>query len=95
MSRLSEWFIRHTLDSMLVTLDLTTDALRRLESEAARRGISVDDVIAEFAFRLPSDVRPTGQRLSFIGVGASGDTRPVDVRRERAELAERKLIEGI
>ncbi len=80
---------------MPVTVELPAEALRRLEAEAARRGTSIDDVIAEFAARLPNEAPPSGHRLSFIGIGASGDTRPFDIHRERAELAERKLAEGI
>jgi hypothetical protein len=75
---------------MSVTVELPAEALRRLEAEAARRGISIDDVIAEFAARLPIE----DPLESFIGCGASGDTRPFDIHRERAELAERKLAEG-
>ena len=76
---------------MSVTVELPAEALRRLEAEAARRGISIDDVIAELASRLPIE----DPLESFIGCGASGDTRPFDIHRERAELAERKLAEGI
>jgi hypothetical protein len=80
---------------MSVTVELPDEALRRLEAEAARRGVSIGEVIAEFASRLPDEAPSSGHRLSFVGIGASGDTRPIDVRRERAELAERKLAEGI
>jgi hypothetical protein len=80
---------------MSVTVELPAEALRRLEAEATRRGISIDDVIAELAARLPDEVPSSGHRLSFIGIGASGDTRPFDIHRERAELADRKLAEGI
>jgi len=82
---------------MSVTVELPAEALRRLEAEATRRGVSIDDVIAELAANLPVDTPSpsSGHRLSFIGIGASGDTRPFDIHRERAELAERKLAEGI
>lgn len=75
---------------MSVTVELPPEALRRLEAEATRRGISIDDVIAEFAANLPIE----DPLESFIGCGASGDTRPFDIHRERAELADRKLAEG-
>jgi len=78
-----------------VTLDLPEDALERLRAEADRRGVSVDDLVAELASRLPAETRAGAHRLSFIGIGASGDTRPLEIHRERAELAERKLAEGI
>ena len=78
-----------------MTVELPAEALRRLEAEAVRRGTSIDDVIAELAARLPDEAPPSGHRLSFIGIGASRGTRPFHIHRERAELAERKLAEGI
>jgi hypothetical protein len=83
---------------MPLTVDLPPDVLRRLEAEAARRGVTVDDVIAELASGLPGEVNEVpkrGRRLSFVGIGASGDTRPFDIHRERDELATRKLVDGI
>lgn len=83
---------------MPMTVDLPPDVVRRLEAEAARRGVVVDQVIAELAAGLPEDATdaPTRSRtLSFIGIGASGDTRPFDLCRERDELASRKLADGI
>ena len=73
---------------MHVTVELPVDALRSLEAEAARRKVSIGDVIAALANQLPDVDPPTRHRLSFVGIGASGDTRPIDARRERAELAE-------
>lgn len=75
---------------MPVTVELRAEALRRLEAESARRGVTIDDVIAELANHLPVE----DPLESFIGCGASGDTRPFDIHRERAELVERKLAEG-
>lgn len=80
---------------MSVTVHLPAEALRRLQGEAALRGTSIDDVIADLASRLPDAVPSSGHRLSFIGVGASRDTRPIDVRRDRADLAGQKLTEGL
>lgn len=56
---------------MSVTVELPAEALRRLEAEANRRGISIDDVIAELAAALP--VESNGQRRNpaFVGIGAS------------------------
>ena len=34
---------------MTATVDLPVEALRRLEAEATRRGVTIDDVIAELA----------------------------------------------
>jgi hypothetical protein len=45
----------------------------RLEMEAARRGITVEQLIGEFAENLPSgDEANETPALSFIGIGRSG-----------------------
>ncbi len=80
---------------MCVTVHLPAEALRRLQFEAARRGTTIDDVIADLASRLPDAAPSSRHRLSLIGVGASGDTRPVDVKRDRADLAAQKFTEGL
>jgi hypothetical protein len=51
---------------MIVTIDLPDDGLARLRSEATRRGVSIDTVIAELAGQLPSS-SPSKRRLSFAG----------------------------
>ncbi|MTD16029.1 hypothetical protein GIS00_19005 [Nakamurella sp. YIM 132087] len=66
---------------MTLSIDLPEQALARLRAEAHRRGISVDDVVAELASQLPperGDVRR--RRLAFVGAGASknGITHQVD-----------------
>lgn len=81
--------------TMSVTVQLPAEAVRWLQGEEARRGISIDDVIAELASQLPAAAVSSGHRLSFIGVGASDDNRPIDVRRDRADLAEQKLTDGL
>ena len=80
---------------MSVTVDLPAELVARLRAEAARRGVSVDAVIADFAARLPSGDPARQHTLNFIGLGASGRTEPMDLRRERAELAARRDTEGI
>lgn len=62
---------------MPVTVELPTEALRRLEAEAARRGVGIDAVIAEFAGTLPepADGQPRRRRLAITGIGASGGGR--------------------
>lgn len=58
---------------MSVTVEIPAEALARLEAEAARRGVSIDVVIAELADTLPEGgaVAPR-RRLAFAGIGASG-----------------------
>jgi hypothetical protein len=69
-----------------VTVDLPDEALARLRAEAARRGMSIDEVIVEFAERLPSDAPVASRRtLAFVGAGAS---KAGITRRMEATLAE-------
>lgn len=37
----------------------------------------------------------SSHRLRFVGMGRSGSSEPIDIHRERARLAEKKLAEGI
>lgn len=69
-----------TLAGMAVTLELPPATLRRIESEAARRGVSIDVVIAELAEALPAKEDPgegpvRRRKLAISGIGASGGTR--------------------
>lgn len=56
---------------MTVTVDLPEDALARLEAEAKRRGVSIDQVIVELAEALPAETPSAKRTLSFIGLGSS------------------------
>jgi hypothetical protein len=77
---------------MSVTVELSEDALARLRAEAARRGLSIDEVIAELAAaHLPAE----DPLEAFIGCGASGRSEPFDIHHERAELAAKKHAEGV
>jgi hypothetical protein len=80
---------------MALSVGLPEEALARLRPEAARRGTSVDDFIADLIGRLPRPVVGRRHRLSFVGIGESGRGEPTDVKRERAELAARKYAEGV
>ncbi|MGE3621596.1 MAG: hypothetical protein AB7L84_14145 [Acidimicrobiia bacterium] len=52
---------------MVLTVDLPADVLRRLEAEAARRGVTVDtlaaELMAELADRLPAEAGPADAEL--------------------------------
>jgi len=74
---------------MSVTVDLPEDALRRIEAEAARRGVTIDDIIAELAARLPDE----DPLEAFNGCGASGDAEPFDIHRARDDMASAKLTD--
>lgn len=56
---------------MSVTVDLPPEVLQRLEAEATRRGVTIDEVIAELAAGLPAESTERPKRLSFVGIGAS------------------------
>jgi hypothetical protein len=65
---------------MALNVELPPATLRRLEAEAARRGVGIDVVIAELAEALPDDdttVEPPTPRRKFAlaGIGASGGGR--------------------
>lgn len=53
-----------------MTLDLPAEAQTRLQAEATRRGITLDQLVAELADSLPGEAPK--QQLSFIGAGHSG-----------------------
>lgn len=72
---------------MTVTVDLPEDVLVRLRTEAERRGVSIDLVIAELVEALPSEAPPAPRTLSFIGLGSS-------TSRRRARDAEDLLADG-
>jgi len=75
---------------MRLYVELPEDALARLRTEAARRCVTIDVVVAELAAHLPAE----DPLEAFIGCGASGRTEPFDVHHERAELAAKSLAEG-
>jgi len=78
---------------MSVTVNLPEDLAARLEAEAARRGVTVDELVAEaVTARLPG--AESDPLEAFIGCGRSGRTEPFDLGQARRDLAERKLAEG-
>lgn len=82
---------------MTVTLDLPAEAQARLQAEATRRGITLDQLVAEIADSFPvAGVKPAAGTLEgFFGSGDSGDpawaTR--DIHELRHDLAQRRLAE--
>ena len=57
---------------MTLSIELPEAAIARLRAEAVRRGVSVDEVIAELADQLPAQPVEGGRRrLAFVGAGAS------------------------
>lgn len=76
---------------MTVTLDLPDDALERLRAEASRRGITVDELVAELAATLVEE----DPLEAFIGCAGSGAAEAFDIGRERRRLAEAKSAAGL
>lgn len=60
---------------MTVTVDLPEDVLARLRAESARRGVSIDVVIAELTRSLPAEAHAATRPISFIGLGSSSSGR--------------------
>lgn len=58
---------------MSVTVELPAPLLARLRAEAARRGLSIDEVIADLAGQLPAENGAVSRdrRLAFVAAGAS------------------------
>ena len=56
---------------MTLTVEISEDTLGRLRAEAARRGVSIDVLIAELAETLPPETGREERKLSIIGLGAS------------------------
>ncbi|MFN8038880.1 MAG: hypothetical protein U0Q07_06680 [Acidimicrobiales bacterium] len=79
---------------MTVNVDLPDEMIDALRAEATRRGVSVDELIAEW---ISDRLEPPGRRrFGFIGVGHSGDgelsTRYKDYR--RAAIAGRSAADA-
>lgn len=57
------------------TVELSPQVVARFEAEAARRGVSVADLLATLADDLPNLDRDAGRRPGFVGLGASSSGR--------------------
>jgi len=61
---------------MTVTLELSDDAIARLEAEARRRGLTLDEFVAEIASTLPAEHDGSAPRkLRFFAIGRSTSGR--------------------
>src|SRR5262249_52980360 len=79
-----------TLEVVSMTVNLPDEVARRLAAEAARRGVSPEQVAVEaIDAQLPPEApeRSPKRRLSFIGIGASKSGR-------RAADTDEMLAEG-
>lgn len=57
------------------TVELPPQVADRFKAEAARRGVSVSDLLGALADDLPNADRPTGARPGFVALGASSSGR--------------------
>lgn len=72
---------------MSVTVDLPDDVLRRLEAEAARRGVAVELLIAETLERdFPAEAARS-PKLSFIGIAEAREDLSENYKQIRRDLA--------
>jgi hypothetical protein len=77
---------------MTVIVELTVEDQARLEAEVIRRGITLDQLIAELAKQLPPVSAPASGSLDeFFGSADSGDSEWAtrDIHELRHELANR------
>lgn len=83
--------------NMSMTVEVPEPLAGRLAAEAARRGVSANDVAVEALEGVYGLVEPAGDRDSldaFIGCGSSGRTEPFDIAQARSDLAARKFAQG-
>jgi plasmid stability protein len=81
---------------MAVSVPLPDELAHRLEVEAARRGMTPEELAAEMLqAHLPAERGAAGDALdAFFGIGDSSSQEPFDIKRIRREIADRKLAEG-
>lgn len=80
-----------------MTVEVPEPLAGRLAAEAARRGVSVDEVAVEALEGVYGPLEPadgSDSLLAFIGCGSSGRSEPFDVAQARSDLAARKLAHG-
>jgi len=65
---------------MSITVDLPPDVVRRLETAAAARGLTLEEVAVEVLAEHAPDASPRRRRLPFgdVGASAAGITDRID-----------------
>jgi hypothetical protein len=75
----------------MTAVEISDDAAARLAAEAARRGMPVEEVASEVLSR---NLPPVGgHRYSFVGIGNSGKSGPLNLDEEQAKLVTRPVSE--
>lgn len=80
-----------------MTVEVPEPLAGRLAAEAARRGVSVDEVAVEALEGVYGPLEPAesgDSLLEFIGCGSSGRREPFDIAQARAALAASKFANG-
>ncbi len=72
------WMEASTLDAMNVALDLPERVAERLRAEARRRGMTVEELIAELSEDFPAGNGARETELGFIGMGTSTSGKTSD-----------------
>jgi hypothetical protein len=72
---------------MSVNIDLPDEVLRRLDAEAARRGVPVESLIADTLARDFPGGTAEAPTLSFIGIAQARDDLSENYKQLRRELA--------
>ena len=85
--------------SMTMTITLPDNMARRIEAVAAARGETVQEFTVEALDASPLLADPVVDEVdlleAFLGCGASGDPRPIDIHEMRDELAVGVSVEGV
>ena len=84
---------------MTMTITLPDNMARRIEAVAAARGETVQEFTVEALDASPLLADPVVDEVdlleAFLGCGASGDPRPIDIHEMRDELAVGVSVEGV
>jgi hypothetical protein len=85
------------MDGVSVHVEVPEPLAGRLAAEAARRGVTVEEVAVEALEGVygPFETTDGGDTLAaFIGCGSSGRHEPFDIAKAPSDLAARKLAHG-
>ena len=85
------------MDGVTVHVEVPEPLAGRLAAEAARRGVTVEEVAVEALEGVYGPLEPADSSdtlAAFIGCGSSGRRVPFDIAQARSDLAARKLAHG-
>lgn len=78
--------------AVTVRVEVPEPLAGRLVAEAARRGVSIDDLAVEALEGAYGPIEPpeSDTLAAFIGCGSSGRSEPFDIHEARSDLAARR-----